>query len=571
MLLLGTMTLYLCLLTAASPPQLIKTTSRTFQLTTYNQCNSASTSSISSIVPPRRSHCLDLLVLHFDRPLYLHSSPAPSTTPPTQIPKIQPVPLNGMAVQHMIDRKQITFQGNPARCLSWRTYVYDRYIRHKVNQDTEDADIDLLMHDRFNRPTNHPSNVMSFIQRSPCAEREQEDDNKANNDNAKQTPMTCTVQINNTLLGTYRGTHRGTTNHARRVPLFLTPHSFIVQNHIEQVYSYNIEPSPPLSLVPSSTPTANHTSKANNMDDDNNDDDNNDDDDDDVLWGGSCHVLPPTASERKELQRLNLSSLALLETKDRMAIMTGVFKGLVTDVVDGTVAGAAGPILEQTEERTGEADSDDMRGKVETSLDGTAPIKISELLEASLTYNLTGILTDAVTASLAPRLSSAVLENVGSVVARAVVDHVPNIVSDDIASLLLATIGERLDTALPHLLQRSLTPNLINILTRSVTHALVPTLSKSLTHNSRQRYWCWACFHHKLYCNYCHDSATSSYYTNYYDAYYSDFFSDYYGTYYSDATRNLDSLQHPRGKDAHNPRCGSGSGDTECLKSKTTR
>ena len=44
--------------------------------------------------------------------------------------------------------------------------------------------------------------------------------------------------------------------------------------------------------------------------------------------------------------------------------MTQVFKGLVTDVIDGTVAGAAGPTLEQTEERAGTSDTDDMRGEV---------------------------------------------------------------------------------------------------------------------------------------------------------------------------------------------------------------
>jgi hypothetical protein len=254
------------------------------------------------------------------------------------------------------------------------------------------------------------------------------------------------------------------------------------------------------------------------------------------------------------------TSLVDLGTQSRVAIMAQVFKGLVTDVVDGVVGGAANPMLEQTEERVGEADTDDMTGKLETSIDAAAPVSISQMLEASLTYNLTALLTDSVTAAVSPRISSNLLDMVGSVVARVVVDQVPSRASQLISKLLIPTLAQRMEQALPDLLTRVLGPRLTDTLTRSVTHALVPALSRSLTHTAHQQYWCDACYRFKRYCNYCHESPQSTYYNSYYSSYYADFFSDYYGTYYSDAYREIDKLQHPVGKDAKNPRCASGGG-----------
>ncbi len=56
-----------------------------------------------------------------------------------------------------------------------------------------------------------------------------------------------------------------------------------------------------------------------------------------------------------------------------------------------------------------------------------------------------------------------------------------------------------------------------------------------------QVYYCFQCYHHKKYCNYCHYSPENSYYNVYYSAYYADYFSDYYGKYYTLALDNLKS------------------------------
>jgi hypothetical protein len=534
---------FLCFITA-TPPRVVSVKSKTLRLKKIASCPSTTTS----------TSCIDLLTVSFDQPLYIHGTPQPAVS------EQSPTPISDSAVQRMLDRNTISFHGNPAYCVSWRTYEEDRRSRRssssKVVTDATTEDIDHVLHQQSNDHGARQHNVMRFIQRTPCAEE------------AVVPRVKCHVRINDTSLRTYHGT---------RTSFIDFDQSFQMREHVENVFSFNIDSAHVHGSHSSHGSYDSHrrTSKDDNGDDGDDGDDGGGDGDNpneiNITWGGSCKVPLASASKRRVDQHLNLTSLALLETKDRMAIMTRVFKGLVSDVIDGTVAGAAGPMLEQTEERAGEADTDDMRGKIETSLDGTAPIKISQMLEASLTYNLTGLLTDAVTAALSPRLASTMLDNVGSAVARVVVDELPDLVSTDIAAMLTATIGERLDGSLPDLLRRSLGPRLVDILTRSLTHSLVPSLSKSLTHNSRQRYWCWACFVHKQYCRLCHDSPTSTYYQNYYDAFYSDFFSDYYGTYYSEAARNLDAMQHPRGKDSHNPRCGSGSGQVKCKKSPSEK
>ena len=230
------------------------------------------------------------------------------------------------------------------------------------------------------------------------------------------------------------------------------------------------------------------------------------------------------------------TSLVDLGTRSRVAIMAQVFKGLVTDVVDGVVGGAATPMLEQTEERAGEADTDDMTGKLETSIDASAPVSISQMLEASLTYNLTGLLTDSVTAALSPRISSNLLDTVGSVVARVVVDEAAAGI-DRITKLLVPTLTQRMGQALPNPSYSSSRAK-ADRYAHQKRHTRSGTGAVTVTHSHRtSEILVRSLLSRKRYCNYCHESPRKRIHNSYYSSYYSDFFSDYYGTYYSDAFR----------------------------------
>ena len=443
--------MYLFLRQISSAPQVLHSSSQTFRTFPANVCgtNSKYSSRTSSYI--KLPSCVDIVTLYFDQPLYIHSPFMNSSDK-----SLNPVFLSGIDVQQMIDNKGIIFHGNSARCLSWRSFDYD--LQDQKNHDyTEDSDIDALLHQIYN---NHAQpNTLRFIQRSPCLDIQS---------NRKSGKIQCAISIiNNTMIGSYNKIDNDNIVDDDASYLVLTRQTFNILENIENIYSYKIdldtaEEAISMNISSLNTSVGNaeyNQNQANRISDT-------------IFWKGSCKDDEHTFSaENIKINDIrNLTKLSLLETTDRSTIMTRMFKGLVTDVVDGAVGGSMENFLEGTEERGGDALSDDLQTKTETSVDGEAPIKISELLEASLTYNLTGLLTDSVTAALSPRLSSAVFDNVGSVIARAVGDRIPNLVSNNIASLLLATIGERLDSSLPQLLHRSLTPNLINILTRSVTH-----------------------------------------------------------------------------------------------------
>jgi len=330
----------------ATPPHILHATSKTFRLTKLNS--------------QQLQTCMliDLLTLSWDQPLYIHTTT--SSHPPS--------PINGFAVQHMLDQKTITFHGDPTRCLSFRTFAYDRQRRRETmhNGIVEEEDDDILRlvqqstsmydddDDDDNNQRRQERNLMRFIQRSPC-------DDTTSNDGAAQ----CYVQLNDTSIGNYH-----------RSKIFFDDSDvakikFFVRSNIEQVYSFNIrnDDDGSSSWQQQAGVITEETSSAQQERHDEIQEKNH-------FWGGTCSVVRvPQSSTRSfrssrssdttndEYKQMNTTTLSLLETKDRMSIMTQVFKGLVTDVIDGTVAGAAGPALEQTEERAGTSDTDDMRGE----------------------------------------------------------------------------------------------------------------------------------------------------------------------------------------------------------------
>ena len=319
----------------ATPPHTLHATSKTFRLTKLNS------QQLQTCV------LIDLLTLSWDQPLYIHHTTT-SSHPPS--------PINGFAVQHMLDQKTITFHGDPTRCLSFRTFAYDRQRRretmHNGIVEEEDDDIFRLVQQSTSMyddddDNDNQGNLMRFIQRSPCGDT-------TSNDGAAQ----CYVQLNDTSIGNYH-----------RSKIFVDDSDvakiqFFVRSNIEQVYSFNIRiEDGSSSWQQQAEAITEEASRAqqerlNNVQEKNH------------FWGGTCSMLRvPQSSSRStdtttdEYNQRNTTTLSLLETKDRMSIMTQVFKGLVTDVIDGTVAGAAGPTLEQTEERAGTSDTDDMRGE----------------------------------------------------------------------------------------------------------------------------------------------------------------------------------------------------------------
>jgi hypothetical protein len=185
--------------------------------------------------------------------------------------------------------------------------------------------------------------------------------------------------------------------------------------------------------------------------------------------------------------------------------------------------------------------SDEMSHKVVADVPGD----VVKLLTPPLTFNVSNLLTDALTASVSKSLIASITQEFGADLAAGISAPLLESLYDTLEPFLQRAIPEKIKDVIPYLMERSLPISLTKSVTRALTHSLVPTLSHALSASPGQEVWCYYCFYKHLYCNYCHESAQSTYYTQYYANYYSDFYTDYYTPYYAKALTDLDKTQHP--------------------------
>ncbi len=148
--------------------------------------------------------------------------------------------------------------------------------------------------------------------------------------------------------------------------------------------------------------------------------------------------------------------------------------------------------------------------------DNIGPAIMSQVPKATEDHIVYGI-SDAISNSL----SLDVINNLADSTYEAVAKGVPKLVNDIIPLHFALDIQRRA----------------ASILAKSLSHATVPALVHSLTHSPLQDYYCYFCFHQKLYCQYCNYSPQQLYYSLYYTGYYSNYYSDYFTTWMYESIR----------------------------------
>ena len=158
---------------------------------------------------------------------------------------------------------------------------------------------------------------------------------------------------------------------------------------------------------------------------------------------------------------------------------------------------------------------------------------------------------------VAEDVSARVINGVSRMVVPGLMQSVPDAVSESIMSIIQTYLIEDLSpsterafaTKMGEMLQptvyKDIAPEASRILTerasrsvthsltRSLAHSIVPALSHTITHSPLQDYYCFFCYHHKVYCGFCNYSPTQLYYSLYYAGFYSSYFGDYYSEYFS--------------------------------------
>jgi hypothetical protein len=132
-----------------------------------------------------------------------------------------------------------------------------------------------------------------------------------------------------------------------------------------------------------------------------------------------------------------------------------------------------------------------------------------------------------------PALIQILPDQLAQTLSRALADYMTPHVTERMSTALAQHVPGHLDRSLPMRMSLEM-PKMIAqnvgltlgvILTKSLTHSVVPALLHCLSHQPLTDYYCWYCFKHETYCEYCQYSPLQIYFGSYYAGY----FSSYYG------------------------------------------
>ena len=135
-----------------------------------------------------------------------------------------------------------------------------------------------------------------------------------------------------------------------------------------------------------------------------------------------------------------------------------------------------------------------------------------------------------------PPLTETIGENVAESTIELVKAHLINSIPDKIKMPIAEVITKNVQYSVPTMVDdhtpkytaMMLAKSLNHRLSRSLAHAIVPSLMHTLTHNPLQDFYCFYCYKHKTYCQYCNYGPQQIYYAMYYTGFYSTYYTDYY-------------------------------------------
>ena len=199
----------------------------------------------------------------------------------------------------------------------------------------------------------------------------------------------------------------------------------------------------------------------------------------------------------------------------------GVIMGPTKDIAKDFSQMAAGTMADQAA-GVSEAKS---AGQVDQAMTEQITQLLSRGLKSHLTESLATPLKETITASVSGSTTQSFQSSLSRILTRDLRRPLMEQITEHCTKKLPSYIDEKISTQTARLLIRDVN----HLLTRSLPHALVPALVHTLTHSPLQDYYCYYCFHHKVFCQYCTYAPQQLYYAMYYAGYYSTFYGDYFG------------------------------------------
>ena len=161
---------------------------------------------------------------------------------------------------------------------------------------------------------------------------------------------------------------------------------------------------------------------------------------------------------------------------------------------------------------------------------------IKEVVEQLTPKVITGV-TSTVFPELIATVPDAVAESMEEILQTYLTDDLSPRTEEVFAAGLSSTLASTLTGDTAPMSSRTLTERatraIVHSLTRSVAHSVVPALTQTIAHNPLQDYYCYYCYHKKVYCQYCVYTPSQLYYSTYYAGFYSAYYGDYFADYFS--------------------------------------
>ena len=224
-----------------------------------------------------------------------------------------------------------------------------------------------------------------------------------------------------------------------------------------------------------------------------------------------------------------LEEKGLPEAPDPMAQVKGVVSA-VGGIVNPAVEGVLKPVVKDM----GEVVSDTVGGVVEATLTPEASGDMKDAMNRDLVPGL----IDGIVSNLAPTISQTFPDSITETLSESMREFMADALSDSLRPKLVASLTDSLTQQIsldatklvPTKISEGIHRVLNMMLTRSLSHSITPALIHAMSHSPLQDFYCYYCFHHKAYCQFCSYAPSQLYYA----MYYSGFYSEYYSNYYSD-------------------------------------
>ena len=252
---------------------------------------------------------------------------------------------------------------------------------------------------------------------------------------------------------------------------------------------------------------------------------------DDFHPGPDCLPIPDTiANETKAISLLETQHELLGRSEESQeAQFIGMIKGPLESIMSPIMNPLGGvmsaTVMDAAMPMSGGSLHDNlkyMHEQITASLIVSLTAKVPEIIGHIVPYEISSELAG----SLRNRLTQFFLTD----------DMLPRAVGNAVIDLIADRIVKTVSRSTASRISELTTPPALHLLTRSISHAVVPTLVHVLTHNPLMDYYCYYCYHKKLYCSYCQYQPSQLYYAQYYTGYYSTYYSDYYTDWFKTPT-----------------------------------